>query len=116
MAKRHTWKLLDRARRERANEHLEGAELAENALVLGRADAESIEHWELTEWLEGGLAKLEGPCRELLLALYFGPENSSYAEIAASLGMPVGSIGPTRARCLKRLQNALQAEGGDVFR
>ena len=109
VAKRHTWKLLGRARRERANEHLEGAELAENALMLGKTAAESIEHWELTEWVEGGLAKLGDPCRELLLALYFSPESPSYAEVAASLGMPVGSIGPTRARCLKRLQQALGA-------
>lgn len=116
VAKRHTWKLLDRARRERATERLEGAELSENALLLGKTDTESIEHWELTEWLEGGLAKLESPCRELLLALYFRPDRPSYAEVSAELGMPVGSIGPTRARCLKRLQEALGADGEEKFR
>ena len=45
------------------------------------------------------------------LALYMGePERSSYAEVAERLGMPVGSIGPTRARCLKRLRQVL--DGG----
>lgn len=29
---------------------------------------------------------------------------ASYAEISAALDMPVGSIGPTRARCLERLR------------
>jgi len=35
----------------------------------------------------------------------------SYAEISAGLGMPVGSIGPTRARILARLRTALEMEG-----
>lgn len=111
VAKRHTWKLLGRKRRESASEHLEGKDLTGNAVLLGKSDAESIEHWELTEWLEGGLDKVGDPCRELLLALYFRPEQPSYAEISASFGMPVGSIGPTRARCLKRLRKALDADG-----
>jgi DNA-directed RNA polymerase specialized sigma24 family protein len=28
----------------------------------------------------------------------------SYQEVAASLQMPIGSIGPTRARCLSKLR------------
>ena len=35
----------------------------------------------------------------------------SYAEIAAGLGLPVGSIGPTRARCLQALREQLVASG-----
>jgi DNA-directed RNA polymerase specialized sigma24 family protein len=30
-----------------------------------------------------------------------------YAEVAAALDLPVGSIGPTRARCLQRLRQEL---------
>lgn len=110
VSKRHTWRLLERKRRviPVAGEHLEGADLAETAISLGRGDAESIEHWELTEYLDSGLSKLGGPCRELLLALYFEPESPSYAEISDTLNMPVGSIGPTRARCLKRLRRLLE--------
>ena len=29
----------------------------------------------------------------------------SYAEISARLGIPVGSIGPTRGRCLDKLRS-----------
>jgi RNA polymerase sigma factor (sigma-70 family) len=119
VARRHTWRLMERNRRERPNERLEGTQIAESALVLGKSDAESIEHWELSEWLAGGLSKLGEPCRELLVALYFQEEeeerssssssssSSSYAEVAERLGMPIGSIGPTRARCLKRLRRVL---------
>jgi RNA polymerase sigma factor (sigma-70 family) len=107
VARRHTWRLLQRNRREGSTERLEGTDIAESAVLLGKSDADSIEHWELSEWLEAGLAKLGEPCRELLLALYFQPERSSYAEVAESLGRPVGSIGPSRARCLKRLRQVL---------
>jgi RNA polymerase sigma factor (sigma-70 family) len=107
VARRHTWRMLERNRRESASDHLEGADLAESAVLLGKSDADSIEHWELTAWLDAGLSKIGASCRELLLALYFQPESSSYAEVAARLGMPVGSIGPRRARCLKSLRQIL---------
>jgi len=107
VARRHTWRLLERNRRETASERLEDTRLAQSAVLLGKHDADSIEHWELTEWLDTGLSKISESCRELLLALYFQPEQPSYAEIVDRLGMPLGSIGPTRARCLKRLKQVL---------
>ena len=107
VARRHTWRLLERNRREAASEHLEDTDIAESAVLLGKSDAESIEHWELTEWLDAGLSKISEPCRKLLLALYFQPERSSYAEVAEHLGIPVGSIGPSRARCIRRLKQML---------
>jgi RNA polymerase sigma factor (sigma-70 family) len=110
VARRHTWHLMERNRRERPDERLEEMEIAESAVVLGKKSSEageSIEHWELSEWLEEGLSKLGEPCRELLVALYFQPERTSYTEVAARLGKPVGSIGPSRARCLKKLRQVL---------
>ena len=107
VARRHTWRLLERKRREIPSEVLDRADLVARAVLLGRSVADSIEHWELTELLETGLSQIGEPCRELLLALYFQPETSSYAEVAARLDMPIGSIGPTRARCLKRLRQVL---------
>ena len=107
VARRHTWRLMERNRRTIASEHLDDTSLAESAALLGKSDADSIEHWELTEWLEAGLSKIDERCRELLLALYFQPERSSYAEVGARFNMPTGSIGPTRARCLERLKQTL---------
>lgn len=49
-------------------------------------------------------------CRSLLRVLACAPD-ASYAEISASLGLPVGSIGPTRARCLEHLRRGLEAVG-----
>jgi RNA polymerase sigma factor (sigma-70 family) len=107
VARRQSWRLLERNRREMPSENLDGTDLAAKAVLLGRSNADSIEHWELSEFLDMGLSQIGEPCRELLLALYFEPELSSYAEVGARLDMPIGSIGPTRARCLKRLRQLL---------
>lgn len=45
-------------------------------------------------------------CRQLLGVIAFA-DRPDYALIAESLGMPVGSIGPTRGRCLAKLRDAL---------
>ena len=50
-----------------------------------------------------GLAELRSEHRELLL-LVSDPE-ISYRQISRRLGMPTGSIGPTRARCLQKLKD-----------
>jgi RNA polymerase sigma factor (sigma-70 family) len=44
-----------------------------------------------------------------LLELLMADPPTSYAEISDQLGLPVGSIGPTRGRCLERLRVMLQA-------
>ena len=46
-------------------------------------------------------------CAELLRLLYFATPQPAYEEIARRTGMRIGSIGPTRARCLERLKGAL---------
>jgi DNA-directed RNA polymerase specialized sigma24 family protein len=42
----------------------------------------------------------------LLRALAYAPE-ASYGEVSAALDIPVGSIGPTRSRCLQYLRRHL---------
>ena len=68
---------------------------------------DDVERWELTEWLDHGLSLVGKPCRDLLFALYWDSKQPTYAEVAARLGMAVGSVGPTRIRCLKRLRQVL---------
>lgn len=43
-----------------------------------------------------------------LLELLMADPPVSYAEISDQLGLPIGSIGPTRGRCLARLRDQLQ--------
>jgi RNA polymerase sigma factor (sigma-70 family) len=54
----------------------------------------------------GAFRGLPSRCQQLLRVLMATPP-PSYAEVAAALGMPVGSIGPSRARCLARLRQRL---------
>lgn len=58
---------------------------------------------ELHAALHGGLARLGSACQQLLHLLTAEPP-LSYAEVSAALGIPHGSIGPTRQRCLDRLR------------
>jgi RNA polymerase sigma factor (sigma-70 family) len=46
------------------------------------------------------------PHGQHLLAMLFRDPPCSYAEISARLGIPIGSIGPQRARCLERLRQS----------
>lgn len=52
------------------------------------------------------VAALDQRCRELLTLLFYSTP-STYSEIAQILGISEGSIGPTRARCLQKLQEKM---------
>ncbi|HEV2373684.1 MAG TPA: sigma-70 family RNA polymerase sigma factor [Streptosporangiaceae bacterium] len=53
--------------------------------------------------LREAFEQLPAPCQRLLALLTEDPP-LPYAEISAKLGVPVGSIGPNRARCLERVR------------
>lgn len=57
------------------------------------------------------VAALEDRCRQLLTLLFYDPEPPPYSEIATRIGIPAGSIGPTRNRCLQKLRTVLQEIG-----
>jgi len=72
---------------------------------------------ERAQALREGLALLPQHCRRLLTLLAAEP-TPSYEEISTLLGMPTGSIGPTRRRCLDKLRDsppvaALMAGAGE---
>ncbi|WP_219416278.1 RNA polymerase sigma factor [Pseudonocardia nigra] len=98
VARRQTWRILAGRRRE----SLDGRDDPEQS-----SSADPIAAHERVVWLYEALLELEPGCRELLISLYFDTTQPSYAEVARRLGRPLGSIGPTRARCLERLRAAL---------
>lgn len=61
--------------------------------------------------VRAGMQKLPAKCRELLHSLFFSEEEPSYQQISKETGVPVGAIGPTRARCLEKLRKLLVSEG-----
>ncbi|GAA1304539.1 sigma-70 family RNA polymerase sigma factor [Saccharothrix xinjiangensis] len=70
------------------------------------AEAELDEELETAQRLQAlrdGFRALPEHCRELLTALLADPP-PSYSSVGERLAMPVGSIGPTRSRCLDKLR------------
>ena len=104
--KREAWRVArvqDRARPEdvettRAGESDGEAEVGDQ--VAG-AEADDV--------LWRAVQRLPERCQALLRVIAFAAK-PDYALIARSLGMPVGSIGPTRGRCLAKLRLALAAD------
>ncbi|GIG92738.1 RNA polymerase sigma factor [Plantactinospora endophytica] len=69
------------------------------------APDENLLRAERRQALRDGFGQLPARCRELLSLLVSDPP-ASYREIAERLGMPIGSIGPSQARCLRKLRNS----------
>ncbi len=75
---------------------------------------EAVAEWERRHLVGRALRRLGGRCEQMLVALYCGHRPASYEAVAKQLGIPVGSVGPTRARCLKKLMELLEElEGGE---
>lgn len=60
--------------------------------------------------VRGLVAQLPTRGRVLLRAL-FSDSPQPYAEIARTMGIPIGSVGPTRARALRQLRRMLDERG-----
>lgn len=79
-------------------------------------DPERILHERIaTAVLRRNLARLPARQRDLLQLLFLGEDDLDYAEVAARLGIPVGSIGPTRQRGLRRVRELLSEDPGWEF-
>jgi RNA polymerase sigma factor (sigma-70 family) len=63
---------------------------------------------ERAQTVRDAVSRLPWRWRRLVELLMADPP-ASYAEISEQLGLPVGSIGPTRGRCLARLRVLLEA-------
>jgi RNA polymerase sigma factor (sigma-70 family) len=99
----------------RKSQHL-GSAVDDAAFVDERAIDEEILIAERNAALRTGFAELPLHSQHLLAMLFRDPP-CSYSEISATLGIPIGSIGPQRARCLERLRrsSALTAFGESEF-
>ena len=75
------------------------------------ANLEAIEEQTLVRL---ALAALPERCRGLLYALYYEDPPPAYAALAKRLGVPVGSLGPTRARCMDRLRAGIRSLGAEA--
>jgi RNA polymerase sigma factor (sigma-70 family) len=106
-ARREAWRVVKREDRIEpkdfdADDFVTAArDLPEEMVLRNDGDARLWEH----------IAALPERCRALLRVIAFS-DRPDYAEVAKSLGMPVGSIGPTRGRCLAKLRLQLANDPG----
>lgn len=106
VARREAWRVGKLHRRADATEtenlelHLPAQESAEQTAAT---DDESRRLWR-------AVAQLSDRCQRLLRIVAF-EERPDYARIAQDMAMPIGSIGPTRQRCLGKLRALLEGDG-----
>jgi RNA polymerase sigma factor (sigma-70 family) len=103
-ARREAWRVSRgqqrQTPRELTDDDFVSAEESPEALTL-RTDSQRL--------LWSHIAALPDRCRQLLRVIAFA-DRPDYAELAGALGMPIGSIGPTRGRCLAKLRAALATD------
>lgn len=82
-------------------------------LVVVEADDDPVDTSVLVEerdqTLWAAFERLGDRCRRLLRVLMADPA-PAYEEVSQALDMPIGSIGPTRGRCLSRLRALLEPD------
>jgi RNA polymerase sigma factor (sigma-70 family) len=106
-ARREAWRVVKREDRVDAKDFEADdlvtpvRDLPEESVLRGDDDARLWQH----------IARLPERCRALLRVIAFA-DRPDYAAVAESLGMPVGSIGPTRGRCLAKLRLQLVSDPG----
>ena len=70
---------------------------------------DQVERLEEVQLVRDAIGDLDGRCARLLGRIDL--EGSSYEAAARELDMPIGSVGPTRLRCLAKLLDTLRARG-----
>lgn len=75
----------------------------ESAEALAMLDDEASRLWS-------AVASVDERCRKLLRVVAF-MDRPDYQSLSQELDMPVGSIGPTRARCLAKVRTAIRRGG-----
>lgn len=110
---REVWRVAARNRRDSAPVSADDDEqsnpLEQIAATAPLADAER-EMLEQQQIVREAVESLAERCRNLLTMLFYEKDELSYAEIARRMGMPVPSVGPTRARCLEKMKKLLQGK------
>jgi RNA polymerase sigma factor (sigma-70 family) len=100
--RREAWRVRDTRRRQPAMDTELFTALADPS--PGSEEQVIIDDQRRALWQAVG--RLSKQCQEMLRIVAFIPR-PDYAAVAAELGMPLGSVGPTRGRCLAKLRALL---------
>lgn len=106
-ARREAWRIAQQQGRARPTEDTE----IETALPAGRSPEVEVLESDAQRFLWQNVGKLDERCQHLLRVVAF-QDRPDYASLASQLGMPIGSIGPTRSRCLAKLRTLMASDEG----
>jgi RNA polymerase sigma factor (sigma-70 family) len=105
--RREVWRVRELSRRQAAD----GTARLESAPDPDPGPGERLLADERDQALWRNVQRLPERCRQLLRIVAHVPR-PDYASVAKAMEMPVGSIGPTRGRCLAKLREMLRADPG----
>lgn len=105
VTRREAWRVSSAHRREQPTEEA----AVDQEMPRGTNPEQMVIADERDRLLWEAINQLTPTCRELLRLVAF-VDRPSYDTVAQALGMPVGSIGPTRGRCLAKLRALLSAD------
>jgi RNA polymerase sigma factor (sigma-70 family) len=103
--RREAWRVRAAERKQIPTDQESFAELP----VKGPGSEEQVIIEDQRRRLWAAIRQLSPRCQELLRIVAFVPR-PDYAAVAAGLGMQIGSIGPTRGRCLAKLRALLAGD------
>lgn len=89
-----------------------GPELGDRLIGDDGEHAAGVERAEERADVRAAFARLDDACREIITVLVLSDPPLPYDEASAILGRPIGSLGPTRGRCLEKLKRLLVGESG----
>jgi RNA polymerase sigma factor (sigma-70 family) len=88
------------------------ADLADRLVGDDGEHAVGVMRAEERRRVQAAFARLDEGCREVLTVLVLADPPVPYDEASEALGRPIGSLGPTRGRCLEKMKRLL--EPGDT--
>ncbi len=106
-ARREAWRTVQQ--RGRANPTEDA--VIEMSLPPARSTETEVLETAAQRSLWQNVGKLDDRCQHLLRVVAF-QDRPDYATLASQLDMPIGSIGPTRSRCLAKLRTLMTSDEG----
>lgn len=108
--KREAWNAMRKVRRTVPREPWDEPVSDDPTVVMANADpALASEESELANTVWRHVQQLPERCQQLMRLVAF-VDRPDYQIVSAALGIPVGSIGPTRGRCLAKLKISLMSD------
>ena len=110
---REVWRIAARNRRDTpaaSPSEDDDTEVLDRIAATGPLADQQREALEQQQLVRQAVESLPERCRNLVTMLFYEKDELTYADIARRMGMPVPSVGPTRARCLEKLKKLLQGK------